>query len=150
VRDRASVQSAQTLLATLDPTLLFVYFGNVDAAGHARRFDPAAVPYLAAIEEVDAHVARLLEAVRRRPSAAREDWLVLVCTDHGGSGPSHGYFEDPPVCVARTFLIASGPAVRPGLVRDETALVDLVPTVLAHLHVTPDPAWGLTGRSLRR
>jgi hypothetical protein len=146
VADAALAESASTALTTLDPYCLFVMFGSVDDVGHLRGFDPAGGPYRDAIARVDGHVGTLLEALKSRPKIREEDWLVIVTSDHGGHGTSHQYLEDPPAHVARTGLIVSGPSARPGLVREEAALVDVVPTILAHLGIPADPEWRLAGR----
>ena len=33
---------------------------------------------------------RLMEEVRARPTYEKEDWLVLITSDHGGHGRRHG------------------------------------------------------------
>jgi hypothetical protein len=42
------------------------------------------------IESVDAKVGSLMTAIQQRPNYANEDWLILVTSDHGGLGTSHG------------------------------------------------------------
>ena len=144
--DAALARSAVTILGTLDPALIFVMFGNVDATGHTHGFRPDGAPYLDAIAQVDRQVGVVLEGLRARPGVAGEDWLVIVTSDHGGQGAGHGYLENPPLAVARTVLIVGGPSSRKGLIRQEAALVDVVPTILAHLRIPALPAWHLAGR----
>ena len=38
----------------------------------------------------DACGRKILEAIRTRDTFLQEDWLILVTTDHGGIGTSHG------------------------------------------------------------
>jgi predicted AlkP superfamily pyrophosphatase or phosphodiesterase len=145
--DAQAAQKACELLKEKDPDALFVYLGNVDETGHAKGFHPQVPEYARAIEEVDAHVGAILKALRDRPRFAREDWLVLVCTDHGGQGTDHA--KGHKVFEIRTvFLIVSGPSIRPGKIEGPTSLVDVPVTALTHLGVPVDPKWKLDGRAV--
>ena len=88
--DRQVAGEAERILREREPDVVFVHFDDVDEAGHQHGFHPTAMPYVRAIEQTDVYVGRLLQAVRSRKSYARENWLVLVSTDHGGSGKGHG------------------------------------------------------------
>ncbi|GAA1726646.1 hypothetical protein GCM10009809_22980 [Isoptericola hypogeus] len=139
--DRQSTDAAVEALGVDDPDLTFVYLHDADWSGHAHGSESAA--YIEAIERVDACIGRLVEAVRARPSYDEEDWLILASTDHGQFGRGHGADQH----VVRTiWVLASGPGipVDPDSAR-EWRQVDLVPTVLRHLDVAIDPAWGLDG-----
>ncbi len=129
----------------LDTDAMFVYFLDPDKTGHAFGFHPAVPQYVAAIEAVDARIGQILAALKSRPTYASEDWLILAVTDHGGTYSGHG--SDRPE--DRTvFFLASGPSVvgKGGGIYPSPDQTDLVPTVLAHLGVTTDPAWKLDGR----
>jgi hypothetical protein len=90
------------------------------------------------------HVGRLVAAVRNRPTYDREDWLILVSTDHGHRDEG-GHGGDSPE--ERTvFFLASGPSVTKGTLPDDVNIVDVAVTALAHLGITIDPAWHLDGR----
>jgi predicted AlkP superfamily pyrophosphatase or phosphodiesterase len=143
--DRRVADETVRLLSEADPTAAFVYFAQVDASGHRNGFHPAMPGYRLAIEQVDALIGRILEALRARKSYAREDWLVLVTSDHGGKGFEHGGGHDDPD-VNRSFLIVSGPSAARGKFERQTYLVDVAPTALAHLGVPLDPLWKLDGR----
>jgi predicted AlkP superfamily pyrophosphatase or phosphodiesterase len=133
------------ILATGDPTALFAYFGQVDVAGHAHGFHPTVPEYITAIENVDRHIGRLLAAMRQRRTFPQEDWLVIVCTDHGGRGTGHGGGHEQPE-INQVFLITSGPSAARGDWAGPTSLVDVVPTALTHLGVPIDAAWKLDGQ----
>jgi len=139
--------AASKYLREADPTATVVYLGQVDEAGHQEGFHPSVAPYVKAIEQVDGHIGELLEAVESRPTRQDEDWLILVTTDHGGSGTGHGGGHDNPE-VACSWLVVSGDAAQPGKIAGEHGQVDLVPTALQHLGVEIDPAWKLDGAAV--
>lgn len=133
------------LLAKKDIDLLFVHFDDVDGAGHGHGFDPKQPKYLAAIQKVDEQVGDLLKAMTDRPTFADEDWLIVVSTDHGGSGKGHG--QNIPE--HRTiFLIVSGKSAARGAIEPAPTIVDIAPTVLRHLGIAVNPKWGLDGHAV--
>lgn len=132
-------------LSDSNPDIVFWYQGQVDEMGHAHGFHPSVKAYTTAIETVDGNVAKVIDAIRARSSAGREDWLIIVCTDHGGIGTGHGGGHQQPE-VRTTFLILSGAAVDPQAQHDKTYQVDIVPTALAHLKIPVDANWQLDGQ----
>jgi arylsulfatase A-like enzyme len=97
---------------------------------------------------VDAHVARLLEALSRRGLAERT--IVALTADHGdeffehgAKGHQHALYEE----LLHVPLILRSPRLVPGShVPNRVELIDVVPTLL-DLAAVPAPA-GLQGRSL--
>jgi predicted AlkP superfamily pyrophosphatase or phosphodiesterase len=51
------------LLTNADPDVIFIQMEGVDSAGHADAFSPTSATYLAAIEQADADVGSMLNAV---------------------------------------------------------------------------------------
>jgi len=146
--DEEAVRLAEEHLASADPDALFVYLGNPDEASHEAR--SIGEEYRDAIALADAHVGRLVAAVRARATYARENWLILMSTDHGRTAQG-GHGDDTPE--ERTiFFLASGPSAEVGTPADTVHIVDVPVTALAHLGIEADPAWGLDGKvvGLRR
>ncbi len=135
VRDAAVLQ-----LSSQDPEVLFLHFDDVDHAGHGFGFSVQVPEYLAAIEETDANIASVLAAIGARPNVANEDWLVVVSTDHGGSGTGHG---GQSAGERRIFVIASGGEVVQGTFQPGPGHTVVPSTVLKHLQIPVDPIWGL-------
>ena len=140
--------SAQTLLREqprLD--LLFVHLDLIDHTGHECDYGPSIPAYVAAVSETDKRVAALLATLRcgERPSrwVAEEDWLVVLTTDHGGADYTH---EDGRPENRTNFLILQGSDVAPGEIWPAPLVVDVAPTVLAHLRVALSTSWHLDGR----
>jgi predicted AlkP superfamily pyrophosphatase or phosphodiesterase len=145
--DRQVAETAGAHLVEGDPDALFVYFILPDAVGHRSGFHPTLPEYRTAIERVDELIGAVLRAMRGRRTFPREDWLVLVTSDHGGQGTHHHDGQwDPDVLTV--FLIVAGPAARPGKIPGPTYIVDAAVTALTHLGVAIDPAWGLDGRAV--
>jgi len=140
--DARAVSAAAYYLAREDPDAAFVYIGNTDEIAH--QVGPLTPQFRAALEAADRHVGRLMDAIRSRPTYAREDWLILMSTDHGHrDAGGHGGAS---AVELTSFFLASGPSVpreRPA-VRAE--IVDVAVTALAHLGVAIDPAWRLDGK----
>ncbi len=124
-----------------DCGLTFIHLDDVDKNGHLTGFSPGNPNYMDAIARKDADVAALLAAIAERPRAAREDWLVIVATDHGGEGLNHG----PKDAVNRTIpMIVAGPGITPATI-DGSSHLDVAPTALHWLGI---PFVG-DGRALR-
>jgi predicted AlkP superfamily pyrophosphatase or phosphodiesterase len=141
VRDRAL-----NSLRTQNADAMFVYFGQVDEYGHGAvdsraAFSPDSNLYLHSIGVVDGHVGELLRTLRARPSFADEDWLILITTDHGGRGNSHGGDSD----VERNiWLIAHGTHLPEASLTAETFGQTKVPYfIFEHLGLSPSPEWDI-------
>lgn len=143
-RDIDVRDAALKTLRNEDPDAMFVYFGSVDEMGHGAidergGFTPENTLYLNAISHVDSHIGELLRAMRARPQFANEDWLVLICTDHGGRGNSHGGDRD---AERKIWMIASGTHLnREELLTNPVPQTALVPMIYEHLGIKPKPEW---------
>ncbi|MBI2826230.1 MAG: alkaline phosphatase family protein [Planctomycetia bacterium] len=145
--DVMAAETAAKILKESDPAVLFIYIGQVDETGHKDGFHPTVPTYLKAIENADACVGIVVDAVRARKTYADEDWLVLVTADHGGKGTGHGGGHNVPE-IRNSFVIVSGPDAKRGKLDEQTYLVDVPVTALAHLGVAADPKWKLDGRPI--
>lgn len=143
--DAEVTKVACELLKDKNPDVLFVHLDDVDGAGHKHGFHPKEPKYLDAIATADVQVGELLKAIESRATFAKEDWLVIVSTDHGGSGKGHG----KNIPEHRTiFLIVSGKSAARGTIEPAPVIVDIAPTVLQHLGIAIDPAWKLDGKAV--
>lgn len=82
--------AALDMLAVSELDGLFAQLDEVEHAGHTYGFDPSADEYLDAIEWSDEIIGNLVDAIENRPTFTDEEWLIVVSTDHGGIGTSHG------------------------------------------------------------
>ncbi|HIF39729.1 MAG TPA: hypothetical protein EYQ74_01350 [Planctomycetes bacterium] len=127
-------------LASADPTALFLHFDDVDHAGHASGFHPGNPAYLGAIADTDAHIGDVLAGLEARPNYQNEDWLVLITTDHGGNGVSHGGHTPGE---RRIWIIAAYKGAEAEVLPEGPGHTAVARTALAHLQVPVDPTWGL-------
>ena len=111
-------------LTNEDPDAIFLHFDDVDHAGHDSGFSPSNPVYLTAIETVDASIGGVLTALYNRPTYADEDWAIIVSTDHGGVGTSHGgtSFEHRNI-----FLYVSGESIPNGEIVADSILTTTPP-----------------------
>ena len=142
--DQRIADRAVKVLAEQDVRATMVYFGATDENGHRFGFHPSVPQYRDAVEKVDQHVGRMMEAIKSRPTYAKEDWLILISSDHGGEGKGHGSGHQVPN-IHNIYLIVSGRSVEKGEFQRQVYLVDLVATALKHFDVAVQPEWQLDG-----
>lgn len=149
--DIAVRDAAVGCLRANNPDAMFVYFGQVDEYGHGAvdaraNFSPDSTLYLHAIGVVDSHIGEVIRAMRARPAFADEDWLVILTTDHGGRGNSHGGDSDEE---RNIWLIANGRHVRGTSLENSPFGQTQIPSLLfQHLGLPPSPEWDTTSTGL--
>ncbi|MGW6279951.1 alkaline phosphatase family protein [Kribbella sp. NPDC055071] len=133
--DAKIATEAAAYLKSSGPDASFVYFGNVDIAGHS--CGAAGACYRTAIEQTDQHVATLLAAITARPTYANEDWTYLITADHGHTDAGgHGGSSVPE---RSSFIIRNGPGTTPGTPAIAPKNVDIAAIVLSRFGITaPD------------
>ncbi|MBT8462267.1 MAG: alkaline phosphatase family protein [Gemmatimonadetes bacterium] len=140
--DSLSVETAVRELRDTQVDAAFIYLGDIDVVAHET--NSRSPQYKAAIEWADTRVGILLQALRERPTYDREDWLILMSTDHGrNDAGGHGGNSPSETTI---FFLASGPSVEPGTTDCPPEIVDVAVTALAHMGLGPDPAWNLDGQ----
>jgi predicted AlkP superfamily pyrophosphatase or phosphodiesterase len=96
---------AVKVIAQLKPDLLFVHFPADDKVGH--KYGWGSAEQLAAIARADACIGRILAALEQ--AGIRRSTFVIVTSDHGGEGKTHGPNDDRSRNIP---WIASGPGVK--------------------------------------
>jgi hypothetical protein len=122
--------------------LVFVDFDYCDQTGHSYGFDGYNANYQAAVTKTDGLIGLLLNAIFARSG---EEWLIVLTTDHGGNGFSHGAFDMQNRRVP--LLVASNsPRVKigPAPTNDPGSHMDVLPTIHHFLGI-PIPS-GLDGQ----
>jgi|CXWK01.1.fsa_nt_gi hypothetical protein len=142
--DGSTTDQAVENLKQPDAGNVFVDLDEVDAAGHT--YGSSSTEYAAALKSADERVGMLIDAVEARASYEDEDWLIILTTDHGHT-PTGGHGAASPA-EREVFVIAAGTGIEADSQRSDVKLVDIAPTVLAHLGVPIDPTWNLDGTPL--
>ncbi len=145
--DRAVAKATVEVLTKGNPDLVFAYFGQVDVTGHGYGFHPKSPRYTAALEFVDDRIGEILAALKKRATYDREDWLIVVCTDHGGRGRDHLLGEKEPQ-MRTGMMILHGPSAKKGVFEERAFNVDIAATVLTHLGVPLRSEWKLDGKAI--
>ncbi len=129
--DDAVADYASRRLGAENLAVSFVYFGEADVEAHNHGTGPG---YIAAIQRCDSRLNGLLDVIDSRPNHHREDWTVIVVTDHGHlDAGGHGGESE----VERTaWIAASGASLTQGITAADHA--DIFHQVLATFGVTPD------------
>jgi len=147
--DELCVTYLQPLLAREPIDLTIMMFGELDGVGHLdgnRHYHAGDPDYQRMLHMVDTRLGRLIASIESRPSYASEDWLIAITSDHAGSQRG-GHGRNIPEHREMPIILSGGNLV-PGEIWPPPSAVDLVPTVLSHLGIKPDPAWDLDGRTL--
>ena len=111
---------AVSYISNNDPDFLFLHFDDPDAAGHGFGFSPSVPQYVSSIEGADQNIGPILNAIQQRPTYSDEDWLIIVTTDHGGIGTSHG---GNTIEEQKVPFIVSGNNVIPSVVNKQTTIL---------------------------
>jgi hypothetical protein len=135
--DSAITTATVYRLTNATPDVFYTILRDVDSAGHSSGWGSAG--YLAAVTVADGRVGQIVTAVTRRATYALEDWLIIVLSDHGA--------HDGTIAQTRlTLHLVSGAAAARGTTWPVPSMVDVWPTVFAHLGYPINPAWNLDGR----
>lgn len=115
------------------PDAVFLFLDDVDGAGHACCFAANDSGYTNEITEVDGQIGQILDAIKARTNFANEEWQIVITSDHGGRGSSHGVHAADNYTIP--FLVVSKNAGQ-GYLKGVPRNYDAAPTALAHIGVT--------------
>lgn len=114
------------------PDFTFLLFSQINSEGQRGGYGPENHSYLARVETIDGLVGQVVKSISERVKSVKEEWLILITSDHGGDGTHHHYgFRN--ANIEQTFLIAFGPSIEPGEMQGETYIVDVAAMAMEHL-----------------
>lgn len=134
---------ALELLQNCNPDVVLLHFDDVDETGHSSGFSPSNPEYIQAIQTIGGHIQQLLDAIHQREVNLGEQWMVVVVTDHGGSGTGHGGQDDLPE-TRFVFQIVHIPGI-PHTEIPNARNVDIAPSIFKYLEIQPDSSWEWDG-----
>lgn len=73
-----------------DPDVIFFTLEHGDHAGHGTGFGNQNEDYVQACKDADSWGYNIVKTIEARSTYETEDWLIIISTDHGGTGTSHG------------------------------------------------------------
>ena len=136
--DPELTQSAVEYIRRTPPHVYFMQLDFIDGAGHSHGYGSDA--YMAQITTADAWVGQILQAIQ--DAGVLEESLVVILSDHGGTGHSHG--SDHPDCLEIVWG-CRGPGVRSGQILDTPVhIADTAPVALHALGITAPKGWDAT------
>lgn len=134
--DERVVNEATRYISEQAPDLSWVYLEYTDDMGH--RYGDSE-QFTKAIQLMDDQMGRLWKAVEYRRKEFKEDWLVVITTDHGRdavAGKNHGGQSDRE---RNTWIVTNAGDLNVNFRRsgeDKPAIVDIMPTIARHMRVT--------------
>lgn len=129
--DEKVVDEASAAIKDKAPDLSWVYLEYTDDMGHMHGDSPELKD---AIEKMDAQMGKLWQAIQYRQSKFKEQWMIVITTDHGrieATGKDHGG-QTPR---QRSTWIASNVKFNEYAYCDYPGIVDIMPTIANYLHV---------------
>jgi predicted AlkP superfamily pyrophosphatase or phosphodiesterase len=132
------------------PDASFIHFDNVDHMGHTYGFSPVIKQYTDAVSQVDKYIRQVFDMVVQRKAKYKEDWLVIISTDHGGrihrqvGGHAVGIFNKH---IRKVFVIINGEDTTPGEISFPHT-VDIAATVLQYFNIPLKPEWKIQGKAV--
>ncbi len=111
------------------PDAILVFDDAPDHGAHSSGFYPYGELYFKSGASCMGRLTKLLDAIKARPKFNDEDWLIVICSDHGGYGKSHGMPGGQASTVPLLFCSKNMPA---GRIAGRPCNLSIVPTVLQH------------------
>ncbi|EDM37009.1 protein containing hemopexin repeats [Pedobacter sp. BAL39] len=130
--DEQVVRDAVTSIKTQAPDLSWVYLEYTDDMGHMYGDSPE---FYKAIAMMDVQVGKIWDAIQYREKQFKEDWLIVITTDHGRdekSGRGHGGQSDRQ---RSTWVICNDGRLNTYGQYFDLGIVDIMPTIAHHLNV---------------
>lgn len=111
----------------------FVHLDLIDAAGHKHKWESE--EYKQSWSAADRRLQELIATAQQHATSTQRDLVVLVVSDHGGSGNDHGDIIPShmqiPLIVWQSETNASKRPAHVDVVQSEISILDITPTILA-------------------
>ncbi len=134
---KAVAWKAGRFLSFENSSLGFVYFGQLDVAGHRHGFGSPS--YMKMLKEIDDYIGHLITKIKQSKNS--ENTVIAVISDHGGIGKDHRTEEEYNQEFVPFILSGKGIKKNYEIEEEEIYNYDLAPTLSALLDVLPDSHW---------
>jgi predicted AlkP superfamily pyrophosphatase or phosphodiesterase len=115
------------------PDLSWVYLEYTDDMGHMYGDGPQ---FEDAIKKLDVQLGKIYEAINYRKKNFKEDWLLVVTTDHGrdeSTGRGHG---GQSARQRTTWMVTNYPELNTYATYYQPAIVDIMPSIARFMNIT--------------
>ncbi|MBX2900953.1 MAG: alkaline phosphatase family protein [Cyclobacteriaceae bacterium] len=129
--DDAVTTAAAEAVTNHAPDLTWVYLEFTDDMGHMYGDSPQLHE---AVQTADAQIGKIWNAIKAREAKFKEDWLIVITTDHGrdaATGKHHGGQSER----ERLTWITTNSKNLNAHFRETPAMVDIMPSIAAHLNL---------------
>jgi hypothetical protein len=113
------------------PDLSWVYLEFTDDMGHIYGDSPQ---YFDAIKKADAQVGRVWNAIKKRQQEFKEEWMIVITTDHGRdakTGKDHGGQSDRE---RTTWITTNAKDLNPRF-KQTPATTDIMPSIMRFMNI---------------
>lgn len=124
--DEAVVNKAAEVIKKNAPDISWIYLEYTDDMGHTFGDGPQ---FFAAIKTMDSQMSRLWHSIQYRKHKFKEDWLVMITTDHGrdsATGMHHGGQSDRE---RSGWIVTNAEDLNSHYKDDSISIVDIMPTI---------------------
>jgi len=131
--DEKVTDEAVLAIRTGAPDLSWVYLEYTDDMGHMHGDSPE---FYKAVEYADAQIGRIWEAIQYRQKHFKEDWLIVITTDHGRdvqTGKDHGGQSDRE---RAGWILTNAKDLNEHFKKDESSIVDIMPTIARFMDIS--------------
>jgi hypothetical protein len=130
--DEEVVKQAANTIQTNAPDLSWVYLEYTDDMGHRYGDSPE---FRKAISMLDVQVGKIWDAITYRQQKFKEDWLIVITTDHGRdekTGRGHGGQSDRQ---RSTWMVSNYKNLNSYGQYFDLGIVDIMPSIARYLNV---------------
>ncbi|TKC12785.1 alkaline phosphatase family protein [Pedobacter polaris] len=144
--DEEVVKQAATTIHDKAPDLSWVYLEYTDDMGHRYGDSPE---FYTAIQMLDQQIGQIWNAINYRKQKFKEDWLIVITTDHGRdekTGRGHGGQSDRQ---RSTWMVSNYKDLNAYAQYFDIGVVDIMPSIAQYLRInlTKDVAQEIDGTS---
>ncbi|TCD25581.1 alkaline phosphatase family protein [Pedobacter psychrodurus] len=130
--DEEVVKQAANTIHGKAPDLSWVYLEYTDDMGHRYGDSPE---FYNAIQMLDKQMGQIWDAITYREQKFKEDWLIVITTDHGRdekTGRGHGGQSDRQ---RSTWMVSNYKNLNTYAQYFDLGVVDIMPSIARYLHV---------------
>jgi predicted AlkP superfamily pyrophosphatase or phosphodiesterase len=130
--DEAVTDSAASAIRLHAPDLGWVYLEYTDDMGHIHGDHPE---YYNSVTNMDRLIGKLWDAIRFRQDTYKEDWLLIITTDHGrdsATGKGHGGQSERE---RSGWIATNAKALNAHFLNGNPSIADIMPTIARFLNV---------------